>query len=151
MAAYQWKLPLYSVEAQTAGDELQRIYDKNGALRPAEIVEESKPVQAPLHPCFEWNDQEAARKYRENQAEGIVRNITIVQESVPQAAPVRAFVHVQKAYHPLEIVLQSADATQELLESAMRDLDAFQTKYSTLQALRPVFNGIEEVKQHDIE
>ena len=37
---YQWKIPtLYSVDAQTAGEELERIYNERGELSPKDVVE----------------------------------------------------------------------------------------------------------------
>ena len=66
---YKWKLPgIIPVEAQEAGEELDRIYKKYGELQPSTIVDESRDSSAPLHKCFEWDDQTAAEKYRETQA-----------------------------------------------------------------------------------
>ena len=66
---YQWKLPgVMPVDAQTAGDELERVYKKRGDIKPSTLVEESRPASAPLHRCFEWDDAIAAEKYRESQA-----------------------------------------------------------------------------------
>lgn len=54
---YQWKIPdLYGVDAQTAGEEIERIHRKHGQLSPADIVEESRQKHAPLHDIFEWRD-----------------------------------------------------------------------------------------------
>lgn len=66
---YKWKIPgVIPVDAQTAGEELQRIYQEKGGLNPSDIVEESRHDSAPLHPCFEWDDETAAEKYRQTQA-----------------------------------------------------------------------------------
>ena len=79
---YKWKVAgLMPVDAQTAGEELNRIYTKNGALNPADIVDESRPEDAPLHDCFEWRDDVAAEKYREQQdAPGIRRQPGLLQK-----------------------------------------------------------------------
>ena len=65
---YQWKIPVAPVSAQTAGEELERLYRKHGKLDPADVVEESRDASAPLHGCFEWNDAIAAEKYRVHHA-----------------------------------------------------------------------------------
>lgn len=143
---YQWKLTgLYPVSAQTAGEELVRIYQKCGALTAAEIVNESREVSAPLHPCFEWNDAVAAEKYRETQAAEIVRAIVTVSEQNGQQREVRAFVSVEKSYQPITVVINSEEKMEELLSMALRELEAFQKKYETLLALKPVFAAIAKV------
>lgn len=141
---YQWKTPyLMPVDAQKAGEELDRIFSKIGALDPSSVVDESRPATAPLHPCFEWDDAIAAEKYRETQASCIIRNITVVSENSEQPNEVRAFVHVQKTYQPIRIVLSDEEKMAEMLQNAVRELRSFQDKYKSLKALEPVFNAIE--------
>ena len=148
---YQWKIPgIIPTDAQTAGNELDRIYQKDGELNPADIVDESRPDYAPLHPCFEWDDAKAAEKYREHQAGNIVRNITVVCDTQEEPQNVRAFVRVQSTYQPMNIELQDVDKTQELLQSALRELKAFRDKYKTLVSLAPVMSAIEQVETEQL-
>ena len=148
---YQWKIPgIIPTDAQTAGNELDRIYQKHGELNPSDIVDESRPDYAPLHPCFEWDDAKAAEKYREHQAGNIVRNITVVCDTQEEPQNVRAFVRVQSTYQPINIVLEDTDKTQELLQSALRELKAFRDKYKTLASLAPVMSAIEQVETEQL-
>lgn len=145
---FEWKLPgLYPVPAQDAGQELDRIYRERGQLDPADIVDESRPDDAVLHPCFEWRDTVAAELYREQQARGIVRCIVTTAES-KQGEPVqvRAIVKAAGTYRPLKVVLESPDMEQEMLKNALRDMMAFQEKYSALESLAPVFAAMESIK-----
>lgn len=144
---YKWKIPnLLPVDAQVAGEELDRIYRENGRLEPARIVDESRDSAAPLHPCFEWDDVVAAEKYRQTQAQMIVRSIVTVHET-PNREPVetRAFVSVQREYKPIEVVTSSEEQMQELLRTALAELMAFRRKYSILSELAGVMRAIEEV------
>lgn len=144
---YKWKLPgLIPVDAQVAGEELQRIYHEKGTLNPVDIVDESRDSAAPLHPCFEWDDVAAAEKYRQTQAQMIVRSIVTVQET-PNREPVetRAFVSVQQEYNPIEVVTSSEEQMQELLRTALAELMAFRRKYSILSELAGVMRVIDEV------
>ena len=59
---YKWTVPVYPVEAQTAGMELEKIAEKHGSLKPAYIVEESTDKNAALHKCFEWNNKKPPAK-----------------------------------------------------------------------------------------
>ena len=140
---YQWKLPgVIPVAAQAAGEELERIYEKHNGLSAKNIVDESRDEQAPLHPCFEWNDAAAAEKYREVQAQNIIRSIIAVREKGNEPLEVRAFVHVQESYRPISVVVNSEDQMGELLRAALSELNAFKRKYASLSSLQPVFEAI---------
>ena len=143
---YQFKINgLYPVSAQTAGEELHRIYTDKGQLKPADIVDESRPESAPLHPCFEWDDEVAAEKYREVQAGNLIRSITVVHETpTHEPVEVRAFVKPLESYTPIEVVVNSEEQMTALLESALAELKAFEKKYATLSKLAPI---LEEIKK----
>lgn len=144
--AYEWKLPgLYPVPAQTAGEELDRIYQEHGGIEAKTIVDESRPESAPLHPCFEWRDPVAAEMWREHQARGIVQCIVTTSETKKgDPVEVRAFVHVADTYRPTSVVLESHDMRRELEESALRDMVVFKKRYSTLASLKPVLKAMGE-------
>lgn len=141
---YQWKIPtLYSVDAQTAGEELERIYNERGELSPKNVVDASRSEQAPLHVCFEWDNEKAAEKWREEQASRIISTITIVGENANTAGrEVRAFIHAQGSYHPLAVVVSDVDKTAEMLQNALKELSAFRKKYETLSQLAPLFDAM---------
>jgi hypothetical protein len=41
-------------------------------LTPSEVVRLAEPPSSPLHDCFTWNDEEAAHKYRLDQARELI-------------------------------------------------------------------------------
>ena len=131
------------VDAQTAGNELQRIYERDGVIEPETVVEESKSPSAPLHSCFEWDDEKAAHKYRITQAQNIIRAIVVVDEA--KQPETRAFVNVQREYHPVSVVVRNPEKREILLQNALNELRWFERKYNTLQELSAVFSAIEEV------
>ena len=144
---YQFKVPgLFPVSAQTAGEELRRIYENKGCLEPKDVVDKSRPEDAPLHDCFEWDDEAAAEKYRGVQAGQIIRSVVVVQEE-EQRPPVevRAFVNVQKTYRPIEVVVNSEEQMLELFNSALSELKAFERKYANLKQLSSVFEEINKL------
>lgn len=150
MKDYSWKVNLYpNVPAQSAGEELERIHQKNGQIKKADIVEESKPETAVLHPCFEWNDERAAKLYRERQAGTILCNIRVkvIDDNTTTQEPVRAFVRTEKyEYQPMSVVVNSEEMMDNLLVQARRDLKNFKEKYVLLEdTLEPVFNAIDKV------
>lgn len=144
---YQWKVPgIMPVDAQTAGNELQRIYERDGVIEPETVVEESKNPSAPLHSCFEWDDEKAAHKYRITQAQGIIRAIVSVDEA-EQVPETRAFVNVDREYHPVSVVIRNPEKRDTLLQNALNELRWFEKKYNSLQELSGVFDAIMEVIQ----
>lgn len=148
---YQWKIPgLYGVDAQIAGEEIERIHRKHGQLSPADIVDESRQKNAPLHDVFEWRDQEAAEKYRQVQAKDLLRAIVVIDSKAGLQEPVRAFVRVRQGYQPMEVVIKHPDQMEELKAAAFRDLKAFQQKYQTLCKVPefvPVFQAVKAITQ----
>lgn len=150
---YKWKIPgLISVEAQDAGEELERIYRKNGKLNAQDVVEESRPKEAVLHNCFEWDDSVAAEKYRKSQAQEIIKQIVVTTEAAETLhSEVRAFVSISREYHPIEVVVQKPNMMELMLRDALKELRSFQNKYETLSCLKPVFDAIEEVKNNKID
>lgn len=141
---YRWKVPgIMPVDAQTAGNELQRIYERDGVIEPETVVAESRTPSAPLHSCFEWDDEKAAHKYRITQAQNIIRAIVVVDEA--KQPETRAFVNVQREYHPVSVVVRNPEKREILLQNALSELRWFERKYNTLQELSNVFAAIEEV------
>ena len=134
-------------DAQTIGEICERL-EKNGGLTAKRLVDESRPEDAPLHKEFEWDDATAAEAYREEQARYIIRSIVIQPEPTKNDV-VRAFFPVaeQKVFESLPVILSDAKKTSALLDMALRELKAFELKYSTLSQLEPVFEAIKEVRK----
>ena len=143
---YSWKFDkLYPVDANVAGEELQRIYAEHGKVEPEDVVEESKPYDAPLHNCFEWNNDVAADKYRIEQARNIIRSIRVeVTTETGHDVEIRAFESVRTEYHPIQVIRQNADMMEELRASARSAMIAFKTKFQTLGELQGVIQAMDE-------
>lgn len=150
---YQWKLNnMYRVDAQVAGEEIERIGEKYGEIQPEHLVDESRDEAAPMHKCFEWDDAVAAEEYRLHQARRVIGHLVVVAETrtATPAHPTRAFVRVQNDYKPISVVVKDKDLTTEMLERALLDLRAFRAKYQSLSSLAKVFNVIDEVLKDEV-
>ena len=77
----------------TTRDVLQGLYDTHGELTPALVVDVAQDPAHPLHDRFVWDDTEAARRYRLDQASGLIRSVqvTVTREDRPPVT-VRAWV-----------------------------------------------------------
>ena len=143
---YEWKIPKYSLPAQSAGEELERIERKHGRITPGNVLEESRPTGAVLHSLFEWNDSAAAEKFRLEQAREVIGNIAVVRTE-----PVRAFVNIvpanrERGYSSIVKVLSNREYAHQLLETALAEFQALRNKYAILVELAELFDVIDELQ-----
>lgn len=155
---YKWRNGAHiKADAQVAGTVCSKL-EKEGRLTPKNLLNESRPVDAPLHNVFEWDDGIAAEKYRTEQAAHIIRCVITIpdkkNDEVPQPKP--AFVLVSShasddpkkaTYRDVKAALNDPVDKQTVLKNALRELDAFQRKYSMLSELASVFNEIKQLKE----
>lgn len=118
--------------------ELQALYDRDGTLTPEQVVAEASAPDSPLHGYFEWDDSEAARRYRLVQARGlIIRCRATVTVAPEETRKVRAFLNIPNPdggaghYEPTADAL-SGENREVVLQQAMRELAALKTKYRSL-------------------
>jgi hypothetical protein len=131
--------------------ELESLEDENGLIMPEAVVEFAKDPKTALHSRFEWNDSEAAHQYRVEQARRLIR-VFVTVETVAET-PVRAFVSLpsdRKAgggYRSMPAVMSDEERYRELLQCALADLRAFQTRYRAIKELEPVLREAEKVER----
>ena len=145
---YQWKTgSRHKVPAAVAAEVMDQLAEED-RLNAKELVDESRPEDAPLHSEFEWDDSIAAEKYREEQASALIRHLVVRIEANDQEYPTRQYFMVQKeanTYEPIQAILRSEDKTAVLLEQAKRELQAFKAKYAGLKELAAVIRAIDSV------
>lgn len=147
---YKWKPQAgIQVDAQVAGERLEELRVRNnGQLTPRAVVDDARPEQAPLHPAFEWRDEVAAEKYREDQARYMLRQITVtLPEEDKERPPIRAFVNVRvedsQSYTHVAHALSDAELRQQVLARAWRELQDWRQRYKELEELADVFSAID--------
>lgn len=151
---YRWKPgSTLKVDAQTAGEELERIrHERGGTLIPGDVVEASRSDNAPLHYAFEWNDFVAADAYRIEQTKYIIRSVEVVVSSDAHApaAPVRAFTSIQldkrPTYTSTSVAMRDADLREQILARALRDLAAWRARYAGLTELANIFAALDQAQ-----
>jgi hypothetical protein len=97
----------FGIDAQEAGEELERIKQRDGTIRPAAVVDEARPEDAVLHPAFNWDDPDAAEKYREIQARQLIKKVRVICPEPTQEPVVRATVARPTA--PIEPAMEQHD------------------------------------------
>ncbi len=143
---YKWKpMAMVKADAQKAGEVCEELQNTIG-LTARNLLEVSRPEEAPLHNEFEWDDSIAAEAYREEQARYIIRQL-VIQTEEEQPATVRAFFKIEgKTYEDVGTILMSPTKTQAMLERALTEFRAFRAKYYSLKELTPLFEAYSEVE-----
>lgn len=143
-------------DAEIIGPELTRLAD-TGQSSPKEIVEAARPDDAPLHRYFEWNDAVAAEAHRRFQARQMSRGIIVVVPTSKGAVEVPAFYSVatdedeERAYLPVQSVLEDPDLVRRQLLRFQRDITRIRDEYAVFASVRdfnrvagPVLNAIDK-------
>lgn len=114
-------------------ETLVSLYERDGKLTPESVVEEATDSASPLHSAFTWDDTEAARKHRLNEARALIRSVRIHIRTAPEETRrVRAFMHVapQESYLPTEEAL--TEHREVVLDQLRRELETLRNKYRAL-------------------
>ncbi len=127
------------VEAQVAGDELERIRKANGdQLNPKQVVEVARPSDAPLHAAFTWDDTGAAERWRLHEARHLIRSVRVL---VVGSKTEPAFVHVRvedaQYYQATRVAMRRKNEWQAALNGLASTLAAAQGAVDDLIALAP--------------
>lgn len=153
MTTYVWKPgSKASVDAQIAGEELERLRTwHNGRLDAQIVVEASRDPGAPLHSAFEWDDAKAAVEHRSQQASYLIRSIELVVDRPSEhPTPIRAFVSVvrdeDRSYTSTLHALSDPELRQQVVASAWRELEAWQRRHAELLEFAGIFAQIEKAR-----
>ena len=103
---------------------IQRIYERDGEVKPTTVVREARDKSSPLHGVFEWNDSKAAQQYRLNQARRIIRAVKITVEEQPEQLIHVPTIETQESsregtYKPVSVVVESQDEFSRALDEAL--------------------------------
>lgn len=139
-------------DAQEIGERIEAIWEqKNGDLKPLDVVEDARSITSPLHPNFEWDDQEAARQHREHTARNLLGSIVRVSiNDEPLDNPIRAFVNVShgsndRSYMPVIVAMRDPDIREGVLRQALNELSRWKKKYQDYQEFATMIDAIESI------
>lgn len=134
-------------------DALKAIAARDGGLlRPAAVVEAARPEDSPLHGAFCWDDTEAARRYRLDQAQRLIRSFRVTVDDGGKQFSVPAFVNFstdrtggksENPYRLLEDTKDDADLLAVAESDAMEQLRGIKERYSHLKRLGDIWDAID--------
>ena len=135
-------------DPQKVGEEIDSIRAKHGgSVLPVQIVAKAKSPSSILHGYFEWDDTEASRRFREDQARALLRSIVVCSES-EDFPPTRAFVVVveeEASYHHITDVVENDEHLEQVLNRAKRAVKAWRLRYKNLQHFSELFRLIDAI------
>lgn len=168
IVGYHWKLGSRIKADPVQGYQaIRAIYQKHGAVKPEDVVDEARATDSALHDLFEWGDTEAARLYREEQARYVLRSITITYRRPDNTItpPVRAFVKIVPStddpaldeaakdavqphvYLPMKQVMEEPDLRQRIRRQAFRELSTWRQRYRDINEFAALFDQIDRLSE----
>jgi hypothetical protein len=146
-----------SVNAQVAGERLAEIREENGGhLTPADVVEDARPEDAPLHPEFTWDDEVAAENWRQDEARRLIRSVEVVVETHAPGEQPKAtigYVHVDlpddgPVYVTSARAMSEPELREQVLADAISAFEALRRRYEHLAELADVFAAIDRTRRN---
>lgn len=138
------------MNSETLEQEFHKLMqaDPTGTLQPEAIVEVAKNPNNPLHSYFDWDQNEAAEKWRQQQAKELIWSYKI---EVPELnIRVRALTSLQtgkgSGFLWTKDVIADPDMRRRMLDLALRDLLKLENKYSHLEELAQLWDVTHEIK-----
>ncbi len=136
---------------EAAQAEMMLLKSQHGALVPAEaVVDFARDDSTALHAYFDWDDTEAARKWRIEQARHVIRMIVeVIAQDLP---PVRAFVSLTTdrnaggGYRSVRDVLADDRLREQMLQDALSEFKLFRAKYEGLKELRRLWDAADVIE-----
>lgn len=136
------------MDAQTMGEKCAEL-ESMGRLTAEELVNVSRPEDAPTHKAFEWDDAKAGELYRREQARSYIRAIVVLPEDGKESEPQKVYYNIARAeptYKSITAIMQSDEDTERLLGLALAELARAKNKYKNLKQLSQVFRAIDDAQ-----
>jgi hypothetical protein len=139
-------------------NELTRLAAEHGGeLQPKAVVDAARSEDSPLHKSFDWDDSEAAEKWRLTQARNLIRAVVTYETVGNKTVETRVFVSLTPdrkengdGYRLTSSVMSDEAHRQQLLTDAMGEMQRFKDKYRRLAELAKVFAAMDEVTSSDL-
>lgn len=140
--------------------QIQRFLLKHfpdGIFNAKQVLQLARPRTSDIHRFFNWNDTEAAEKYRLIQARTIIRCLVIDvsgNDVRKYISPVAIEGLSRKAYVEIEKARASKEIWEQVLVNAMQDAIRWRERYSRLKKISTISKAItmaeEKLKQEGL-
>lgn len=130
--------------------ELKTLTEKNqGLLMPEDVVQAARRESSPLHSQFEWDDGEAAERYRIWQARRLISVSVERIFSGTKQIQTKVFVSLSTdrktgGYRTFVDVVADDDQRSRMIQDSLDAMVHFQEKYKWLSELREIFKAMDK-------
>lgn len=137
-------------QAAIYGEALMAAF-KSKPPTPDDVVRLARPARHPLHDFFEWDDSEAARKFREEQARRLLRSIAVTYQTTEGPQQVRLFIsvadspekHNAREYHQGITVLSDAELRARHVAEFKRRLSGLRHELARFEEFAAIVQAID--------
>jgi len=148
MIRYQWRDGArYRVDPGSVGQAIEELGARLGkpfdGVTPADVVDEARSHDSPLHPLFTWDDGVAGEKYRQHQAGAVMRSLRVVRVGEAESTPRRFMVAVRpeladgttdvRAYITLDKVARDAALHRQAVDDAIAGMNAWRSRVAEIK------------------
>lgn len=134
MNKYKWRIESFAkgIDPTAAEVELERIEKEYGSLTPENVLEASRNKDAVLYSLFTWDNNDAAHKYRLQQARTLINNIEVITVSngEERSIPVYEIVIIDSGRSYKHINDMSSDEIEQVKKRTVRELNSLKQKLS---------------------
>jgi hypothetical protein len=124
-------------DAQVIGETLTSIADNHaGRLKPEDVLAAAAARKHALHAFFTWNDKDAAKKHRLNEARALIRSVEVVEHDAPNQERRHAFLSITdnqgRAYRAVQVVMMDPYLQTRLMGQVIVELRSMRRRYRDL-------------------
>lgn len=124
--------------------ELQRLERQHGILSPQSVVDEARAEDSYLHNAFNWDDSDAAEKFRKIQARLLMTAVKVHVNGSKTGAFVNVRVIVDntptRGYISTTRAISDQEMRKQLFEQAVKELEHWQGKYNLYEELQGIID-----------
>jgi hypothetical protein len=150
MKKYQFRPGFaWKVDPELAGKTIEKLAEKtDGQVTPLMVLREAEKKNSPLHSCFDWNNSEAAEKWRIHQARLLMGSLIVnIEYSEPQT--IRAFVNIQtperQSYYPINMIMDDKEMMQMVIDQLKRKLTIISKQLKVYEGMRKHAEKIDQL------
>ena len=154
--------PIPQDKHQEVGEVLDKLLQERQELTPYALLDEARGEESTLHSYFDWDDEEAAEKWRVQTARQIINHweIKVVNISTEEESSIRGAVsvkvskpekdngsepEVKRVYVRTVDAFKEQDLREQVIDNARRELTQWRERYKMYQEFDPVFVAIDKV------
>lgn len=120
----------FSGDANAVVQELEAIRAEAGAISAEAVLGRAQDESSPLHPHFEWDDEQAAHEYRLMTARRLIRAVVVAGKTGEE--PVAKYVYTEREYVPIAEIVADPGRYLQALAAARKDLESAQRRVNDL-------------------